>query len=61
MEDENLDDLEQLMDGLHFDIDGFLELEQFEFDEVCCIVLDEKFILSVVYFINFNSIIFVTI
>ncbi|XP_076450301.1 uncharacterized protein LOC143286571 isoform X2 [Babylonia areolata] len=31
--DDNLDDLEELMEGLQFDIDGFLDLDQFDFDE----------------------------
>ena len=41
-EDVDLDDLENLedmMEGLQFDIDGFLDLDQFEFDEVACLFL----------------------
>ncbi|KAL8606223.1 hypothetical protein ACOMHN_043441 [Nucella lapillus] len=30
---DDLDDLETMMEGLQFDIDGFLDLDQFDFDE----------------------------
>lgn len=32
--DDNFENLDDLMDGLQFDIDGFLDLEQFSVDEV---------------------------
>nr|KAG5699220.1 hypothetical protein BaRGS_012741 [Batillaria attramentaria] len=33
LDNSSLDDLEEMMEGLQFDIDGFLDLEQFDFDE----------------------------
>ena len=41
-EDVDLDDLENLeemMEGLQFDIDGFLDLDQFDFDEVALLFI----------------------
>ena len=31
---DDLENLEEMMEGLQFDIDGFLDLDQFDFDEV---------------------------
>jgi hypothetical protein len=33
-DDLDVDDLEEMMEGLQFDLDGFLDLDQFDFDEV---------------------------
>lgn len=52
---DDLENLEEMMEGLQFDIDGFLDLDQFDFDEVApfscfCFVLFSPFYCRLILF-----------